>query len=75
MNWIWPILAIAVVAMWTFALVDLIRKRHLRSGGKTAAWVLIILILPVVGSIIYFVVNAGGGGEAAPRDSTMGRVP
>jgi hypothetical protein len=75
MNWIWAILAVAVVAMWTFALVDLIRKRHLRSGGKTAAWVLIILILPVVGSIIYFVVNAGGGGEAAPRDSTMGRVP
>ena len=71
MTWIWPILAIAVVAMWTFALVDLIRKRHLRSGGKTAAWALIIVILPVVGSIIYFLVNAGGGGEAAPRDSTI----
>jgi hypothetical protein len=75
MTWIWPILAIAVIAMWTFALVDLIRKRHLRTGGKTAAWALIILILPVVGSIIYFVVNAGGGGEVAPRDSTMGRAP
>jgi hypothetical protein len=75
MNWIWPILAIAIVAMWTFALVDLIRKRHTRPGGKIAAWVLIIILLPVVGSIAYFVVNAGGGGEAAPRDPTVGPIP
>ena len=45
------------------------------AGSKIAAWVLIIILLPVVGSIAYFVVNAGGGGEAAPRDPTVGPIP
>jgi hypothetical protein len=75
MTWIWPILAIAVVAMWTFAIVDIIRRRHSMSGGKIAAWVIIILVFPVLGAIAYFIVHAGGGGEAAPRDPTVGPIP
>jgi len=64
----------AVVAMWAWAIIDIIRKRHTRSGGKIAAWIIIILVFPVIGAIAYFVVNASGG-EAAPRDPTMGQIP
>jgi hypothetical protein len=74
MSWIWPILAMAVVALWVWAIIDIIRKRHTRSGGKTAVWVIVVLVLPVVGAIAYFLANAGGG-EAAPRDPTVGPIP
>ena len=48
------------------------RRHHpggMRTVGKTAAWILLILILPILGTIIYFLVNgAGGGGTSNCRD-------
>lgn len=52
MSFIWWILAVAVVIVWVISLVDIFR-RHL-GAQRTAAWVLLVLILPVVGSIIYW---------------------
>jgi hypothetical protein len=72
MTWIWPILGILVVAMWMLAAWDIIRRRHERSAGKIAAWVIAILVFPVVGTIAYFLVNGAGGGSGAPRDAEMG---
>ena len=67
MEWIWAILIVLIAAMWLLALIDIIRRRHERSGGKIAAWVIAILVFPVAGAIAYFLANAAGGGEAAPR--------
>jgi Phospholipase_D-nuclease N-terminal len=67
MSWIWPILAILVVFIWVFAIIDIVRRRHTMSGAKIAAWVIAILVFPVAGAIVYFIVNGTGGGEAAPR--------
>jgi hypothetical protein len=75
MSWIWPILVVVVVLMWTFALVDIIRRRHDRSGGKIAAWVIIILVFPVLGAIVYFLANVGGGASDVPRDADIGGRP
>ena len=72
MSWIWPILAILVVAMWVFALIDIVRRRHSMSGGKIAAWIIAILVFPVAGTIVYFIVNGAGGPSGAPRDPEMG---
>lgn len=74
MTWIWPILAILVVAMWVFAIFDIIRRRHERSGGRIVAWVLVIILLPVAGTIAYFLANGASGGTA-PRDAEMGGRP
>jgi hypothetical protein len=73
MSWIWPILAILVVFMWAFALIDIVRRRHAMSGGKIAAWVIAILVFPVAGTIAYFLAHSGGAG--APRDAEMGGRP
>lgn len=76
MSWIWPILAILVIAAWVWAVIDIIRRRHTMSGGKIAAWIIVILVFPVAGAIVYFLVNGMGGGEAgAPRDPEMGGRP
>ena len=67
MAWFWWLLAVFIVFIWIATIVDIIRRRHTRSGSKSAAWVLLVLILPVVGSIAYFLVN-GAASPGAPRD-------
>jgi hypothetical protein len=75
MSWIWPILAILVIAAWVWAIVDIIRRRHTMSGGKIAAWIIVILVFPILGSIVYVLVNGMGGASDVPRDPEMGGRP
>jgi hypothetical protein len=56
MGWLWWAGAVAIVA-WGVALVDIVRSRSRFTGGQLAAWVLLVIILPVVGTILYFVVG------------------
>jgi uncharacterized membrane protein len=73
MAWFWWLLGVLILILWIAAIVDIIRKRHSRSVGKTVAWILLIIILPILGTIIYFLVN-GAGGPAAPRSAEMDRM-
>jgi hypothetical protein len=52
-DWLWFLGVVAVVA-WLIAVVDMIRRRDELSRGQLAAWVLIVIILPVLGTILYF---------------------
>ena len=56
MDWLWLLGAVAVIA-WLVAIVDLIRRRGGLARGQLAAWILIVLILPVLGTILYFVIG------------------
>jgi hypothetical protein len=73
MAWFWWLLGVLILVLWIAAIVDIIRKRHSRSVGKTVAWILLIIILPILGTIIYFLVN-GAGGPVAPRSAEMDRM-
>jgi hypothetical protein len=73
MAWFWWLFGVLIVMLWVFTIVDIIRRRHSRSGGQTAAWILLVLIIPVVGTIIYFLVN-GAAGPSAPRDGDLDHV-
>jgi Phospholipase_D-nuclease N-terminal len=75
MAWFWWLLFALIAVMWIAALVDIIRRRHSMSGGKLAAWLLIIIIFPILGAIAYFLVHGAGGPSGAPRDPGMGRQP
>jgi hypothetical protein len=72
MAWFWWLLGIIILVIWVASIVDIIRRRHSRSAGKTAAWILLILILPILGTIIYFLVN-GTSDAGAPRDMDVSR--
>ncbi|HEX7255936.1 MAG TPA: PLDc N-terminal domain-containing protein [Gaiellaceae bacterium] len=72
MAWFWWLLGILVVVIWIATIVDIIRRRHTRTAGKTAAWILLILIFPILGTIIYFLVN-GASDSGAPRDVDVSR--
>jgi hypothetical protein len=56
MDWLWFLGAVAIVA-WAIALVDIFRRSAAFSRGQLAAWILIILIFPVLGTILYFAVG------------------
>jgi hypothetical protein len=73
MAWFWWLLGVLILVLWIAAIVDIVRKRHERTAGKTVAWILLIIILPILGTIIYFLVN-GAGGPVAPRDADMDHV-
>jgi len=73
MAWFWWLIAIGILAIWVFSVVDIIRRRHSRSTGMTAAWILLVLIIPVIGSLVYFLVN-GAGEPGPPRDTEVSRM-
>jgi hypothetical protein len=55
-DWLWWLGAVAIVA-WVIAIVDMIRRRGELSRGQLSAWVLIVIIFPVLGTILYFVLG------------------
>jgi len=60
-------LAFAALAMWIFVwllvAVRVIRRRDLGAGGKVL-WIVIILVLPILGLLVYFLWDA-----ARPRSA------
>lgn len=45
---------IPIIFMWGFALVDLFRRDDL-SGWAIAGWLLLIIVLPLLGVLFYFI--------------------
>lgn len=52
----WGLIGLTSVAVWIFALVDVVRRDFYRQNDKIV-WALIILLAPVVGSILYLVIG------------------
>lgn len=82
MDWFWHVLwicavVIPVTVMWVAVIVELFR-RHDLSGMARVAWLLFILVLPVIGSVIYLVISwrragAESGEPAAAAASAPSR--
>jgi Phospholipase_D-nuclease N-terminal len=49
---VFPLVALGVLVVWAYVLVDLFRNPRL-SGSAKAMWILIIVLLPLVGALIY----------------------
>lgn len=54
MDWLWFLGIVATIA-WIVAIVDMIRRRASLSRGQLGAWLLIVIIFPVLGTILYFI--------------------
>lgn len=48
------LIAIPLLLIWVLTLVDLFR-RHDLSTGRKVLWAIVVLILPVIGVIMYFI--------------------
>jgi hypothetical protein len=51
------LLLIAVTIIWICGIADLMTKRPDLDGRHRAAWILIILLFPLVGTLAYFFVR------------------
>jgi Phospholipase_D-nuclease N-terminal len=57
MDLFWWLVGVVAAVTWAVALVDMVRRRSALARGQLAAWVLIVIILPVLGTILYFVIG------------------
>lgn len=68
-----PYLSLVVLVVWIAALIDVIvtdeyRVRHL----PKVAWLIIVILLPLVGSIIWFLVGRPESAASSPTPRTTG---
>ena len=65
----WILLAVFVIPvliLWGYAIVSLVGRRDLGIGAKLL-WLLAILALPLIGSILYFMLRPGAAGAEPAR--------
>lgn len=63
LNVLWTIIFVAVAIVVVFVIIwGLIDNfsRHDHSGWAKAGWLILIIILPVIGTIIYFIARPSG---------------
>ena len=65
MDWFWWLIGVVTIVAWAIALADMVQRRTALTRGKLAAWVLIVVIFPVLGTILYFAI----GRQAESRTS------
>lgn len=63
MDWdvFWSVLVVMFIVIplfmiWAFAIVDLFQREDLR-GIVKVAWLLFIIVLPIIGTVVYFLVR------------------
>jgi hypothetical protein len=62
MSFIWYTIGAILLVVWVVTIVDIIRRRL--GAKRTTAWLLIVLILPFVGAILYWIRREDPPGEA-----------
>jgi hypothetical protein len=70
-SFIQLLVLLPIIFMWFAVLLHIVR-RHDLSGGKIAMWLILIIILPIVGSLIYFV---SLGTDSSWDKRTPGQAP
>ena len=65
MTWMWTGLGVIVLIVWVLTIVDIIRRGY--SGGTTAGYIALIVILPLIGSAIYWAVRKPSAAEVERR--------
>ena len=61
MGLLWTLIGVVVVIIVVLTIVDIVR-RHL-GAGATTAWILIVIIVPLIGAIIYWAMRKPSADE------------
>jgi len=51
----WTFIILPLLVVWALGLVDIFRRDM--PGGTKAAWALIVVVLPLVGTLVYFLMR------------------
>lgn len=70
------LVAVAVLAIFVYGLVDVIRTdRHLTRGISKPAWIVVMVVLPVVGAALWFIIGRPRGGSPTAQTSSHTTAP
>jgi hypothetical protein len=61
------LIAIPLLLIWVLTVVDVVRRHDLRTSHKVL-WALVVLLVPVVGVIVYFVARPPQPTDRAAAD-------
>jgi predicted PurR-regulated permease PerM len=71
-TFLWSLIVIffmVVYFMMLFSVIVDVFRRHDIHGGKKAVWLLFILVAPLLGLLIYLIVNGHGIAERQAKDA------
>ena len=54
-GFVWVFILVPLLVVWVIGVVDIVRRPLSRSA--TAAWIVIVLVLPFVGTLVYFLLR------------------
>jgi hypothetical protein len=75
--WVW-IVSVVVLIIWVISIVDIIRRDL--DAAHTAGWILVVVLLPALGSLIYWALRKPTADEldetaGARADLRRGHTP
>jgi hypothetical protein len=69
----WVFILIPLLIVWAIGIVDIVRSDLARS--TKAAWILIVVILPVIGTVLYFATRRPSAEEINRIQAARGHHP
>jgi uncharacterized RDD family membrane protein YckC len=52
-GFLWAILACIQIIAWIWAIIDIVNSKF-RSNGEQLVWILVVFLMPFLGTLIYF---------------------
>lgn len=59
LGWIFLIVAIITIALWIYAIADIIKGTFNGSGTKLL-WLVVVIIFPILGAFLYLIIGKRG---------------
>jgi hypothetical protein len=70
---VWVFILLPLLVVWVIGVVDIVRRPLSRSA--TAAWIVIVLVLPFIGTLVYFLLRKPTQQEIELRQAAAGDAP
>jgi heme/copper-type cytochrome/quinol oxidase subunit 2 len=62
---------VPLAMIWAGAVMDIFRRQDM-SGGAKALWLVVVIVLPLVGTLIYMIARPSRPAEPAPEPAVVG---
>ncbi len=66
---VWAILSLVGFALWLWALIDVIRRQFPPGSSDKILWIIVILLVPLIGPILYLIVGRQRGSVGTPPET------
>lgn len=70
------LVAVAILAIYVYGIVDVIRTdKHLTRGISKTAWMVVVVVLPVVGAALWFIIGRPRGSRPVAQSYSHTTAP